>query len=298
MPMSKQFRARHKLIENLHDIHADIVRAYLKILRLIEEKKFAHAAGRVGYISAISTELAYHVEALVTQQFKKIFETKPDITHSLGEIDEKKNQVLEWIGELKKAVIELQKVLHATVRQTFDLEKIQERSLELEEKFLDKSLMEFLSLSRNIFLEYSIYEALELSHKNEVQELYKRLKLHPRIRKVSEKLFRDGSFRNAILDSFIEIEKMTRKKSKVKKLGTKLFGPVFNPDTPILRFNSLETMQDKDEQRGFMHIFQGASLGIRNPKAHDTFIQKDAYRTLKYLCLASLLAERIDESKK
>lgn len=299
MPTNKQIRAKFKLVDTLADQEIELIKAYQEISNLIKEEKYAYASGRLSYLLGISTELAHHAEMLVTQQFKRIFDVRPEITHSFDEINEKKDKVLEWADEIKDAAIELQKLLHATIGGTKDRTQVLNSSMQLHEKFvLDQRLMEFLSLSRNIFLEYSIYEQRELSYKNEVQDIYKRLKLHPRICKVSEKLFENRHYRNAILDSFIEIEKMTREKSGINQTGRRLYGIVFNPEHPILRLNPLETTNDIDEQKGFMHILIGAGMGIRNPKAHDTFIQTDPYRTLEYLCLASLLAKRIDESKK
>jgi len=67
---------------------------------------------------------------------------------------------------------------------------------------------------------------------------------------------------------------------------------------PILKLNQLSGQSERDEQQGFMHLFMGVMLGIRNPKGHETIIQSDPYRTLEYLSLASLLAKRVDEAKK
>ena len=39
-------------------------------------------------------------------------------------------------------------------------------------------------------------------------------------------------------------------------------------------------------------------MGIRNPKAHAEVQQKDPYRTLEYISLASLLAKRLEEGEK
>jgi len=296
--MKKQVQARLKLVEMLDNQETRIIRALQETSDLIKERQYAYASGSLEKLLWISTELSHQVEILMTQQFKKIFQAEPQITQSYDDIVEKKNKALEWIAVLKKAAIQLQQVLHDTVKGTIDISRILDCNMKLHEVILmDRSLAEFLSLSRNIFVEYSIWEQRELIYKDEIQEIYKRLKIHLRIRKVSEKLFKDGHYRNAILDSFIEIEKMTREKSGSDEIGERLYGTIFNPSNPKLRLNTLEEMEDKDEQRGFMHIFMGASIGIRNPKAHDTFIQKDAYRTLEYLCLASLLAKRIDESK-
>ena len=60
----------------------------------------------------------------------------------------------------------------------------------------------------------------------------------------------------------------------------------------------MATPSDGDEQAGFKFIYMGAARGIRNPKAHEMVQQTDPTRTLEYLALASLLARRIDESKK
>jgi hypothetical protein len=46
-----------------------------------------------------------------------------------------------------------------------------------------------------------------------------------------------------------------------------------------------------------MYLFMGSVVGIRNPKAHRRIEQKDPFKTLEYLSLASLLAKRVDEAK-
>ena len=51
---------------------------------------------------------------------------------------------------------------------------------------------------------------------------------------------------------------------------------------------------DKDEQEGFMHLFAGAIMGIRNPKGHENIVQRDMNKALKYIVFASLLCERLE----
>lgn len=298
--MTKKLEARLNLFDVLWNIYSKIGKTALEIMKLMEEKQYHKAFGLIQSILSLSDELEYQVKLLVTQSFKPIFDVKPEITQTFDEINEKKDKVIEWIERLRKTADELQKIIYAegmsnTVKSKM---KIHINSLRLSETCIDNSLMGFYSLSKAIFTEYSIWEMRKSRYKGGVEEIYRRLELHPRIRKVSETLFQNGAYRNAILDSFIEIEKMTREKSGVEKTGASLFADAFNPDRPILRLNSLRNRNEKDEQEGFMHIFRGASIGIRNPKAHDTFIQKDPYRTVEYLCLASLLAKRIDESQK
>jgi hypothetical protein len=46
---------------------------------------------------------------------------------------------------------------------------------------------------------------------------------------------------------------------------------------------------------GLMLLFMGAMVGVRNPRAHGIVEEKDAYSTMEYLMLASMLAKRVDE---
>jgi uncharacterized protein (TIGR02391 family) len=133
--------------------------------------------------------------------------------------------------------------------------------------------------------------------KETVNSLYYALRLHPRIRKASESLFKTGHYAQAIFEAFKCIEVMVREKSRVNdKDGQALMADVFNENRPTLRLNQLQTTSEKDEQIGFKFIFMGAMTGIRNPKAHDLVEQRNPYRTLEYLALASLLAKRVEEA--
>jgi uncharacterized protein (TIGR02391 family) len=123
--------------------------------------------------------------------------------------------------------------------------------------------------------------------------------LHPKIREVSGSLFKSGLYSQAILEAYKMIVLMVKEKTGREDLdGQNLMAQAFNEASPLLSLNDLATPSDKDEQTGFKFIYMGATRGIRNPKAHDIIQQTDPTRTLEYLALASLLARRIDESKK
>jgi len=130
-------------------------------------------------------------------------------------------------------------------------------------------------------------------------DIFMSLNLHPEIKKASSKLFLDGHYSEAIFAAFKKINNMVKAKSGRKDLdGVGLMTTVFSKNSPILKLNSLESQTDKDEQEGFMHLFVGAILGIRNPKGHDEIIQDDPFKTIEYICFASLLAKTIDSSHK
>jgi len=125
------------------------------------------------------------------------------------------------------------------------------------------------------------------------------LDLHPLIRQVSEKLFMDGHYSQCIFEAYKALNNHVKAKSGRKDLdGKDLMAKVFSAKHPVLALNALREQTDKDEQEGFMFLYMGAMEGIRNPKAHETLQQGDPKKTLEYLALASLLARRVDESKK
>lgn len=139
----------------------------------------------------------------------------------------------------------------------------------------------------------------KMRNQSTINDIFDMLNLHPKVKKVSESLFKDGHYSEAILKSLIALEYSVKQKSGVlDKRGFDLMTHVFNEDRPILKLNALKTEPERDEQRGFCFIFAGVMSGVRNPKAHSIVIQKDPFKTLEYLSLASLLFKRLDECKK
>jgi len=128
--------------------------------------------------------------------------------------------------------------------------------------------------------------------------LYDLLQLHPRIVEVSRSLFRSGHYSQAIFEAFKCVGICVKGKSALQDDGQTLMAKAFNEHTPVIKLNELKTPSEIDEQMGFKLVFMGAMTGIRNPKAHDIVTQKDPYKTLEYLALASLLARRVDEGTK
>ena len=79
--------------------------------------------------------------------------------------------------------------------------------------------------------------------------------------------------------------------------GATLMQQVFGGKAPTLRFNDLADESDRSEQQGFMHLFAGAMLGFRNPRAHK-IIQDHPERALEYIAFISLLAKLLDEAER
>lgn len=128
--------------------------------------------------------------------------------------------------------------------------------------------------------------------------LLKERGIHPRILEASGKLYVDGHYALAIFEAFKVVNNMVKEKSGLSNLdGKDLMAQAFSLKSPKLRWSSLTTASERNEQEGFMFLFMGAVVGVRNPKAHDVTILKDQTKTLEYLSFASLLAKRVDEAK-
>jgi len=120
--------------------------------------------------------------------------------------------------------------------------------------------------------------------------------LHPKIKKVSSKLFKNRHYAQAILEAYKAVVNQVKDISGVTdRDGKPLMEHVFSLNNPKIKLNNLETNSNKDEQLGFMLLYSGAALGIRNPKAHDNIVQNDSIKTFEYLAFASLLLRRLDE---
>ena len=128
--------------------------------------------------------------------------------------------------------------------------------------------------------------------------IFKELKLHEDIRKVSSKLFLDSHYDQAIFAAFKKVNNLIKEKSNQhSKDGKDLMLSTFTSKQPILKINNFVTESEINEQEGFMHIFAGAMQGIRNPQGHDDEIGENPWNTIELLCLASLLAKKIEKSK-
>jgi uncharacterized protein (TIGR02391 family) len=53
--------------------------------------------------------------------------------------------------------------------------------------------------------------------------------------------------------------------------GWALMASVFSPKKSKLALNDLSGETEKDEQAGFIYLFMGAVLALRNPRAHAIF---------------------------
>jgi uncharacterized protein (TIGR02391 family) len=121
--------------------------------------------------------------------------------------------------------------------------------------------------------------------------------LHPVIQAASGDLFADGHFESSVSEAFKSIEVRVRDLTESSKSGASLMGDAFKADGSALDVAGHEGRSGEDEREGFMHVFRGAMIGIRNPGAHELFKPGDPQQALEYLGFASLLHRRIDAAE-
>lgn len=119
--------------------------------------------------------------------------------------------------------------------------------------------------------------------------------LHPKIQEHCKDRYYSRQYSDAILTAYKVVLNEIKEVANIHDLdGKKLVEKALSIENPIIKLNDLATQSDKDEQLGFMMLFSGAAVGIRNPKAHDLVVQENELKTLRYLTFASLLLERLD----
>jgi uncharacterized protein (TIGR02391 family) len=205
-----------------------------------------------------------------------------------------------------------------TTIDDFILDLDSEYSSDLEKMILGKvhalhahlKALGFLDLAKTVDdsepIEGNVINVLEVLRNYVMPETRRRLKeradqpasedfwsyLHPRIRAVAQSRFDARHYADAVEAAMKEVNtevKAHHKQSTGDELdGTTLMQKTFSPDNPIIPLADTSTETGKNIQKGYMFIFSGAMLGIRNPKAHAN-IEIDQHRAIHHLHLASLL---------
>ena len=124
--------------------------------------------------------------------------------------------------------------------------------------------------------------------------------LHPVLKKISQKKFKDSHYADVIETALKEINTIVknevRKKSGKDLDGATLMNTAFSVKNPIIALDDLSTETGRNIQIGYMQIFAGAMTGIRNPKAHSN-ITLTKERTIHLLFLCSLLFYKLEDVK-
>lgn len=122
--------------------------------------------------------------------------------------------------------------------------------------------------------------------------------IHPKITSVAKSRFESNHYADAVESALKEVNSsvkdIVRRKTGDELDGAPLMRTAFSPRNPIIVLDDLSTESGRNIQQGYMEIFAGAIIGIRNPKAHDN-IHITENRAKHFIYLASLLMQKIEE---
>lgn len=122
--------------------------------------------------------------------------------------------------------------------------------------------------------------------------------IHPKVVSIAKSRFESLHYADAVESAFKEVnvcvKSIVKKKTGNEFDGASLMKTAFSLKNPIIVLDDLSTESGKNVQLGYMEIFAGAMVGIRNPKAHDN-IYITENRAKHFIYLASLLMHKIDE---
>jgi uncharacterized protein (TIGR02391 family) len=140
-------------------------------------------------------------------------------------------------------------------------------------------------------------DAARFQHTDSKLELWK--ELHPSVVRVARSRFESHQYADSVEAAMKEVidrvKAHLRASGQPERDGKDLMLSTFSPKAPFVKLSPLETISQRDEQEGYMHIFAGAVQAIRNPKAHSN-VTIDEARAFHHLFLASLLMYKLDEA--
>lgn len=121
--------------------------------------------------------------------------------------------------------------------------------------------------------------------------------LHPAIARSSLDQYRNGHLRDAVLNGVIAIFDMIRERTGLKLDGKDLVGQAFGTEKGKLIFSELDSETGKNDQKGFLQIYEGIYMGVRNVKAHSLNHDLNEQKAAQYMVMLSLLARRVVECR-
>jgi uncharacterized protein (TIGR02391 family) len=119
-----------------------------------------------------------------------------------------------------------------------------------------------------------------------------RYDLHPTVRYVAGPLVAGNHLNQALLSVCIALNNAVQEKAQSTLDGSALMQRVFSQNNPILR-----CAHDSTEQQGWMFLFTGAMMAIRNPRAHRLMDDLTEVEAIEWLMFLSALFRALDAAE-
>ena len=99
-------------------------------------------------------------------------------------------------------------------------------------------------------------------------------------------------------ETYKAVEKFVQQKSNLLGIsGTALMQQVFSTSNPKLFWTERKTPSEQDEQKGYLQLYAGAMLGIRNPVAHEFNWIDDPLLSMELILFAQHLLRKAKIAK-
>lgn len=144
-----------------------------------------------------------------------------------------------------------------------------------------------------------LYEALVYeTNLPDPEMLFDFYPLHPRVREISESLFREREYINAVFEATKALEDYIKEKTGLSGKIQTVLGKLRGRD-PILKFSDLLTDSQRTEHSGLVRLLEGVFLAFRHPKGHKPKdkIEITPYEALSQLITISYLMDRFEKVK-
>jgi uncharacterized protein (TIGR02391 family) len=123
--------------------------------------------------------------------------------------------------------------------------------------------------------------------------------LHPRVKELAKTRFENGLYADCVSVCLKEINMIVKEhvRNAINQEldGAPLMTRAFSANNPIIQFGDLTTENGRNIQLGYMKIFEGAMIGIRNPKAHVN-MYPDGNKAIHFLFLSSFMFIKLQET--
>jgi len=119
--------------------------------------------------------------------------------------------------------------------------------------------------------------------------------VHPEVLKYCRSELMQQNFFHAVFEACKGLAQRLRELSGVQLDGAALVDRVFAIEGPVLAFNSLQTVTEQSEHKGFAALLKGCFAAVRNPLAHEPKVLWEGEEdTADWLSLISLLHRKLD----
>lgn len=128
-------------------------------------------------------------------------------------------------------------------------------------------------------------------------KLFDARSFHHKVILHGRKLFLESNYSNAVFECCKAYDKEVRVFSQIDDHGASLMNKAFSEKGPI-KLNAQQTLSEKNEQEGIMHLSRGLMFAIRNPQGHEPsrdwpISQEEALDLLSFL---SYLFKKLENS--